>query len=59
MTKSLLRTDKEITEIYERHMKTVCRVCFAYMKNKLDNLYESVSLPCFSLLVWEIAAFIK
>ena len=37
MTKSLLRTDKEITEIYNRQMKTVYRVCFAYMKNPFDT----------------------
>jgi RNA polymerase sigma-70 factor (ECF subfamily) len=27
----------EITEIYERHCKTVYRVCFAYMKNQADT----------------------
>ncbi len=32
MSKSLLRTDKEIAEIYNRHGKTIYRVCFAYMK---------------------------
>ena len=37
MPRSLLRTDKEIAEIYERHSKTVYRVCFAYMKNPLDT----------------------
>lgn len=37
MTKSLLRTDKEIAEIYNRQMKTVYRVCFAYMKNFSDT----------------------
>jgi RNA polymerase sigma-70 factor (ECF subfamily) len=37
MTKSLLRTDKEIAEIYTRHVKTVYRVCFAYMKNSADT----------------------
>lgn len=37
MTKSLLRTDKEIMEIYKRQMKTVYRVCFAYMKNQFDT----------------------
>lgn len=36
MSKSLLRTDKEIAEIYERHSQTVYRVCFAYMKNPMD-----------------------
>lgn len=37
MSKSLLRTDKEIAEIYELHKKTVYRVCFAYMKNTADT----------------------
>ena len=37
MTKSLLRTDREIAEIYERHKKTVYRICFAYMKNTADT----------------------
>ncbi len=37
MSKSLLRTDKEIEEIYERHRMTVYRVCFAYMKNPADT----------------------
>jgi RNA polymerase sigma-70 factor (ECF subfamily) len=37
MTKSLLRTDKEIVEIYKRQMKTVYRVCLAYMKNSSDT----------------------
>lgn len=32
MSNSLLRTDKEIEEIYMRHYKTVYRVCFSYMK---------------------------
>ena len=37
MTKSLLRTNKEIAEIYKRQMKTVYRVCFAYMKSPSDT----------------------
>lgn len=37
MTKSLLRTNIEIAEIYKRHIKTVYRVCFAYMKNPSDT----------------------
>lgn len=37
MSKSLLRTDKEIAAIYERHSQTVYRVCFAYMKNPMDT----------------------
>lgn len=37
MTKSLLRTNKELAEIYERHKNTLYRVCFAYMKNPADT----------------------
>jgi len=37
MPESLLRTDREISEIYLRHSKTVYRVCFAYMKNQNDT----------------------
>ena len=37
MANSLLRTDKEIAELYERHKDTVTRVCFAYMKNTVDT----------------------
>ncbi|MDE7300109.1 MAG: RNA polymerase sigma factor [Lachnospiraceae bacterium] len=37
MSKSLLRTDREIEEIYEQHRMTVYRVCFAYMKNPADT----------------------
>lgn len=37
MAKYLLYTDKEIAEIYTRHVKTVYRVCFAFMKNPADT----------------------
>ena len=37
MIKSLSRTDKEIAEIYSRHIRTIYRVCFAYMKNSADT----------------------
>ncbi len=37
MSNSLLRTDEEIAEIYQRHKKTVYQVCFAYMKNPADT----------------------
>lgn len=37
MSNSLLRTDEEIAELYDRHSKTVYRVCFAYMKNSADT----------------------
>ena len=33
----LLRTGKEIAEIYERHSDMVYRICFAYMKNSMDT----------------------
>jgi RNA polymerase sigma factor (sigma-70 family) len=35
--RSLLRTDKELTQIYCRHVKTVYRVCFMYMKNRYET----------------------
>lgn len=34
---SLLRTDKEITEIYNRQVDTVYRVCYSFMKNKPET----------------------
>jgi RNA polymerase sigma factor (sigma-70 family) len=34
---SLLRTNEELTRIYNRHVKTVYRVCFMYMKNQADT----------------------
>lgn len=37
MKKTLLRTNKEISDIYERHHKMVYRVCYAYLKNKSDT----------------------
>jgi RNA polymerase sigma-70 factor (ECF subfamily) len=37
MAKPLLRTNKEIAEIYQRRMKMLYRVCFAYMKNPADT----------------------
>ena len=37
MAKSLLRTDNEIAEIYERQVKTVYGVCFSYLKNPADT----------------------
>ena len=49
MAKSLLRTDKEIAEIYERHVKTVYRICFAYMKNAVET--EDVVQEAFCKLI--------
>ena len=37
MAKSLLRTNNEISEIYGRHVKTIYRVCYTYLKNSTDT----------------------
>ena len=37
MKGSLLRTNKELTQIYDRHVNTVYRICFMYMKNQVDT----------------------
>ncbi|WMJ82949.1 RNA polymerase sigma factor [Oscillospiraceae bacterium LTW-04] len=37
MAKSLLRTNEEIAEIYDRHIDTVYRICFTYLKNSADT----------------------
>jgi len=55
MAKSLLCTDKEIAEIYERHNKTVYRVCFAYMKNTADT--EDVVQDTFYKMITSGVAF--
>jgi len=34
---SLLRTNEELSQIYDRHVKTVYRVCFMFMKNVHDT----------------------
>lgn len=34
---SLVRTNKEITEIYHRHVDTVYRICYSFMKNIPDT----------------------
>ncbi|MBR6322444.1 MAG: RNA polymerase sigma factor [Lachnospiraceae bacterium] len=36
MAKSLLRTDKELEEIYERQHRLLYRVCLSLMKNRAD-----------------------
>lgn len=33
---SMLRTGRKITEIYNRHVDTVYRVCYSFMKTKAD-----------------------
>ena len=55
MANSLLRTDKEIAELYERHKEAVYRVCFAYMKNAMDT--EDVVQDVFCKLIKSGAAF--
>jgi len=52
---SLLRTDKEIAELYERHKNTVYRVCFAYMKNVMDT--EDAVQDTFCKMIKSGAAF--
>ena len=37
MKSSLLRTDEELSQLYDRHVNTVYRVCFMYMKNRYDT----------------------
>jgi RNA polymerase sigma-70 factor (ECF subfamily) len=37
MAEALLRTNQEITDIFNRHNSTVYRVCYAYMKNVADT----------------------
>ena len=37
MKELLLRTDKDVAQIYRRHVNTVYRVCFMYMKNIPDT----------------------
>ena len=52
---SLLRTDKEIAEIYERHKDMTYRICFAYMKNVMDT--EDVIQDTFYNLIKSGTAF--
>lgn len=37
MKSSFFRTNEELTQIYNRHVDTVYRVCFMYMKNRHDT----------------------
>lgn len=37
MERSLLRTDKEITQLYETHVDMVYRLCFTMLKNRFDT----------------------
>ena len=55
MKRSLLRTDKEIAELYARHKGTVYRVCFAYLKNTADT--EDAVSETFIRLIRSVPAF--
>ncbi|MDR3313809.1 MAG: RNA polymerase sigma factor [Oscillospiraceae bacterium] len=55
MAKSLLRTDDEIAEIYKRHVKTVYRVCYTYLKNPADT--EDAVSDAFVRLIKSAPAF--
>ena len=57
MSGSLVRTDKEIAEIYTRHSKMLYRVCFAYMKNPMDT--EDAVQETFFHLVRSGPAFVS
>lgn len=37
MGKTALRTERELTAIYERHVDRIYRLCFAYLKNTTDT----------------------
>ena len=48
-TYSLLRTDKELTELYQRHVDMVYRLCYMYLKNPTDA-EDAVSTTFLKLL---------
>ena len=50
---NLLRTDREITEIYNRQVDTVYRICFSFMKNIHDteDMVQETFLRLISLRV--------
>jgi len=52
---SLLRTDKEIADIYQRHVQAVYRLCFSYMKNPADA--EDAVSDTFCRMIQSGAAF--
>ncbi len=52
---TILSTDQEIADIYERHKMTVYRVCFAYMKN--TSATEDAVQDTFFQLIKTGAAF--
>ena len=52
---SLLRTDREITEIYGRNVDTVYRVCYSFMRNKPEA--EDMTQETFLRLIASGKAF--
>ncbi|MDO5400390.1 MAG: RNA polymerase sigma factor [Eubacteriales bacterium] len=52
---SLLRTNKEIAEIYDRQIDTVYRVCYSFMKNKPET--EDMVQETFLRLITSEKAF--
>jgi len=51
---SLVRTNTEIAEIYNRHSNMVYRICFAYMKNPADTEDAVQNTFCNLLKSWVI-----
>lgn len=52
MRESLLRTGKEIEELYHRHVKTVYRICFSYLKNPADT-EDAVQETFVKAIAWQ------
>ena len=45
-----MRTDQELTQLYYRHVDTVWRICYSFMKNKADteDMVQETFLRSFS-----------
>ena len=45
-----MRTDQELTQLYYRHVDTVWRICYSFMKNKADteDMVQETFLRAFS-----------
>lgn len=50
MEEFLIRSDKKITQIYKRHIDTVYRVCFLYMRNSSFDLEDAVQTTFLKLI---------
>ena len=55
MDSSLERTDEEITALYLRHVDTVYRLCFSFLKNRADA--EDLTQECFLRAIASRKAF--